>query len=100
VNAVLAESGLLFMFPAVVAAILEKRVTPRAVGVADAAVQATSCQLMIGSTICPVLGGPIVITIGYGGLGLAALVINAKALIMFLKMNKVDGSFVCAAAAT
>jgi predicted MFS family arabinose efflux permease len=52
------------------------------------AVAATPAMLMIGSCIGPLLGGTLVKTQGYAGLGVAALLIDALALAMFLQMNR------------
>lgn len=52
------------------------------------AVAATSAMIMIGSAIGPILGGTLVKGMGYSGLGLAALLIDALALAMFLRMRQ------------
>ena len=52
------------------------------------AVAATSAMIMIGSAIGPSLGGTLVKGMGYSGLGLAALLIDALALAMFLRMRQ------------
>ena len=51
------------------------------------AVAATPAMIMIGSAIGPILGGTLVKGVGYGGLGVAAVVVDAIALLMFWRMH-------------
>lgn len=52
------------------------------------AVAATPAMIMIGSAIGPILGCTLVKGVGYGGLGLAALLIDGLAVWMFLRMRE------------
>jgi predicted MFS family arabinose efflux permease len=137
VSAVLIALGIVNMFPAGLAAVLEKRVEARTVLMAGPVVQAllalvvaqssgfapyavaaavfvavmlfthtfafgqlakldvtgravaaTPAMVMIGSALGPIIGGTIVKSVGYGGLGIAALVIDAIALVMFTRMTQ------------
>jgi predicted MFS family arabinose efflux permease len=137
VSAVLIALGIVNMFPAGLAAVLEKRVEARTVLMAGPVVQAllalvvaqssgfapyavtaavfvavmlfthtfafgqlakldvtgravaaTPAMVMIGSALGPIIGGTIVKAVGYGGLGIAALVIDAIALVMFTRMTQ------------
>jgi predicted MFS family arabinose efflux permease len=49
------------------------------------ALAATPAMLMIGAAIGPVLGGTLVQTFGYSSLGVTALILDAVALLCFLK---------------
>lgn len=49
------------------------------------AVAATPAMLMIGGAIGPILGGTLVKAMGYGGLGLAAVLVDALAVWFFLR---------------
>ncbi|MBI3368428.1 MAG: hypothetical protein HY021_08290 [Burkholderiales bacterium] len=137
VSAVLIALGIVNMFPAGLAAVLEKRLEPRTVllvgpvvqallalvvsqsggftpyaiaaavfvsvmlfthtfafgqlakfDVTGRAVAATPAMVMIGSALGPIIGGTIVQTMGYGGLGIAALAVDAVALFMFVRMTR------------
>ena len=46
------------------------------------AVAATPAMLMVGAAIGPILGGTLVKSLGYGALGIAALLIDAVALLL------------------
>lgn len=52
------------------------------------AVAATPAMVMIGSAMGPIIGGTIVKAVGYGGLGVAAVVVDAIALFMFARMTR------------
>ena len=51
------------------------------------AVAATPAMIMIGPAIGPILGGTLVKGVGYSGLGVAAVVVDAVALLMFWRMH-------------
>ncbi len=135
VTGVLIAVGLVNLFPAAIAALLQKRLDARTVVLAGPAVQAlialviasasgfapyaaatavfvvpmlfthtfafgllarldvtgrataaTPAMLMIGSAIGPILGGTLVKAFGYGGLGIAALVIDVIAIALFSRV--------------
>lgn len=52
------------------------------------AVAATPAMLMIGSAVGPILGGTLVQYVGYEGLGYAAAVISAVAVLCFSRMDR------------
>jgi len=52
------------------------------------AVAATPAMVMIGSAMGPIIGGTLVKAVGYGGLGIAALAVDAIALVMFARMTR------------
>lgn len=136
VTGVLIALGIVNLFPAVLAAVLEKRWSARSVLLAGPALQAvlvvlimnstvfgpyaaaaavfaavmifthtfafgvlarldstgramaaTPAMLMFGAAIGPILGGTLVKTLGYGSLGVAALVIDALAVIAFARIH-------------
>lgn len=135
ITAVLIAVGLVNLFPAALAALLQKRLDPRKVVLAGPAAQAllaltislssgfapyalatalfvsvmifthtfafgllawldrsgravaaTPAMLMVGAAIGPVLGGTLVKSVGYGGLGIAALLIDVVALLLFARL--------------
>jgi predicted MFS family arabinose efflux permease len=45
-------------------------------------------MIMVGAALGPVLGGTLVKAVGYGGLGLAALLVDALAVWLFLRMTQ------------
>ena len=51
------------------------------------ALAATPAMLMIGAAIGPILGGGLVQGLGYGGLGVAAIVIAAIAVGLFSRVH-------------
>ena len=55
------------------------------------ATAATPAMLMIGSAIGPILGGTLVKAFGYGGLGIAALVIDVIAIALFSRVMTARG---------
>ncbi len=140
VTAVLIAVGIVNMFPAGIAALLDKRLNPHQVllagpvvqavlallisqssgfgpyagatavfvavmlfthtfafgllarlDVSGRAVAATPAMIMIGSAIGPILGGTLVKAMGYGGLGLAALLVDGLAVWLFLRMQRQAG---------
>jgi predicted MFS family arabinose efflux permease len=52
------------------------------------ATAATPAMIMVGAALGPVLGGTLVKAVGYGGLGLAALLVDALAVWLFLRMTQ------------
>lgn len=50
------------------------------------AVAATPAMLMVGAAIGPILGGTLVKAFGYGGLGVAAAVVDAVAIVLFARL--------------
>jgi predicted MFS family arabinose efflux permease len=134
-TAVLIAVGLVNLFPAALAALLQKRLDPRKVVLAGPVVQAalaltislssgfapyaaatavfvavmifthtfafgllawldrsgravaaTPAMLMVGAAIGPILGGTLIKSLGYGVLGIAALLIDAAALLLFARL--------------
>ncbi|MBT0569737.1 MFS transporter [Curvibacter sp. CHRR-16] len=53
------------------------------------ALAATPAMLMFGAAIGPILGGTLVKVLGYGSLGVAALVIDALAMLAFARIHRV-----------
>ena len=51
------------------------------------AVAATPAMLMVGAAIGPVLGGTLVKTLGYGSLGVAALIVACVAVACFWRVR-------------
>jgi predicted MFS family arabinose efflux permease len=51
-------------------------------------VAATPAMVMIGSALGPVLGGTLAKTAGYGAIGVAAVLIDALALLCFWRMTR------------
>ena len=56
------------------------------------ALAATPAMLMFGAAIGPILGGTLVKTLGYGSLGLAALVIDLLAVFAFSRIPRQTGA--------
>ncbi len=52
------------------------------------ATAATPAMVMVGAALGPLLGGTLVKAVGYGGLGLAALLVDALAVWLFLRMTQ------------
>jgi predicted MFS family arabinose efflux permease len=52
------------------------------------AMAATPAMLMSGAAIGPILGGTLVKTLGYGSLGIAALVIDVLAIVAFARIHR------------
>ena len=52
------------------------------------ATAATPAMIMVGAALGPVLGGTLVKAVGYSGLGLAALLVDALAVWLFLRMTQ------------
>jgi predicted MFS family arabinose efflux permease len=145
VTGVLIALGFVNLFPAPLAAILEKRLSPNAVLLAGPIVQAalalaisisgsflvyaaptvffaavmifthtfafgvlsrldpssralaaTPAMLMVGSAIGPILGGTLVQAFGYGGLGIAALLIAIFAVGLFSRVHAPHSPFATA----
>lgn len=137
VTGVLIALGVVNLFPAVLAAVLEKRWSARSVLLAGPALQAllvvlimnstvfgpyaaaaavfaaviifthtfafgvlarldptgralaaTPAMLMFGAAIGPILGGTLVKVLGYGSLGVAALVIDGLAMLAFARIHR------------
>ncbi|MDZ7922041.1 MFS transporter [Rhodoferax sp.] len=137
VTGVLIALGVVNLFPAVLAAVLEKRVSARSVLFAGPALQAvlvvlimnstvfgpyaasaavfaavmifthtfafgvlarldpsgramaaTPAMLMFGAAIGPILGGTLVKGLGYGSLGMAAVVIDGLAILAFARIHR------------
>ena len=141
VTGVLIALGVVNLFPAVLAAVLEKRWSSRSVLLAGPALQAvlvvlimnstvfgpyaaaaavfaavmifthtfafgvlarldpsgralsaTPAMLMFGAAIGPILGGTLVKGLGYGSLGMAAMVIDLLAIVAFSRIHRATGA--------
>ena len=60
------------------------------------ALAATPAMLMVGAAIGPILGGTLVQAFGYGGLGVAALVIAIFAVGLFSRVHAPHSPFAAA----